>query len=48
MNGDRRRYLGDDPLVNGWDVQGLLLLAVVPVVAAMVGLMTFDRRDLGT
>lgn len=41
-------YLGDDPLVNGWDVQGLLLLAVVPVVAAIVGLVTFDRRDLGT
>lgn len=41
-------YLGDDPLVNGWDMQGLLLLAVVPVVAAVVGLLTFDRRDLGT
>lgn len=40
-------YLEDRPLLEGWDLQGLALLAVVPVVAAVVAFVTFDRRDLG-
>lgn len=40
-------YLEDSPLSEGWDPLGLLLLAIVPVAAAAVALLTFDRRDLG-
>jgi ABC-2 type transport system permease protein len=39
-------YLGDQPLQNGFDVQGLVLLVLVPVIAGVVGLRLFDRRDL--
>lgn len=39
-------YLGDDPLTNGFDVSGLLLLAVIPIVFAAAGLVRFNRRDL--
>ena len=39
-------YLENDPLTNGFDVRGLLLLAIVPVVFAAAGLIRFDRRDL--
>lgn len=40
-------YLGESPLTEGWDPQGLLLLAIVPVVSAAVAFVTFERRDLG-
>jgi len=40
-------YLGSDPLKEGWDLGGLVALAVVAVVAALVGLVAFDRRDVG-
>lgn len=39
-------YLENDPLTNGFDVRGLLLLAMVPIVFAAAGLVRFDRRDL--
>ena len=39
-------YLGDNPLVEGFDLAGLALLAAVPVLAAVVATTTFDRRDL--
>ena len=39
-------YLANNPLDNGFDVQGLMLLSVIPVVAAVVGLVRFERRDL--
>lgn len=39
-------YLADNPLVEGFDVAGLLKLAVIPVAAAAVGWWRFDRRDL--
>ncbi len=39
-------YLGDDPLATGFDVGGLLLLAALTVVAAVAGLVAFERRDL--
>lgn len=39
-------YLGDNPLVEGWDAAGLAKLALVPVVAAAGGWRYFDRRDL--
>lgn len=39
-------YLGEDPLINGFDLGGLALLACIPIVAAAVALVTFDRRDL--
>lgn len=39
-------YLEDDPLLEGFDVQGLILLAIVPIVAAAAALVAFDRRDL--
>jgi membrane protein DedA with SNARE-associated domain len=41
-------YLGEEPLTSGWDPGGLALLAIVPVVAAVIALVGFDRRDLGT
>lgn len=40
-------YLEDSPLSDGWDPQGLLLLAAVPVVSAAVAFVTFERRYLG-
>lgn len=39
-------YLGENPLVEGFDVGGLAMLAVVPVAAAAAGWWRFDRRDL--
>lgn len=39
-------YLGENPLVEGFDVGGLLALAVIPVAAAAAGWWQFDRRDL--
>lgn len=39
-------YLERNPLAAGFDLRGLALLAAVPLVAAAVGLVTFDRRDL--
>lgn len=39
-------YLEPEPLANGFDVPNLLLLAAIPVVAAVVGLLAFQRRDL--
>lgn len=39
-------YMESDPLLNGWDVGGLALLAVIPVVAGIGGLALFRRRDL--
>lgn len=39
-------YLEERPLFTGFDWQGIALLAVVPVVAAAVGLMGYVRRDL--
>lgn len=39
-------YLEGDPLLDGFDVQGLLLLAAVPIVAAAAALVAFERRDL--
>lgn len=40
-------YLEDSPLSDGWDPQGLLLLALVPIVAAVGAFTAFERRDLG-
>lgn len=39
-------YLGGDPLIEGFDVGGLVRLAIVPVVAAGAGWWAIDRRDL--
>lgn len=39
-------YLEDSPLLEGFDVQGLILLALVPIAAAAPALVVFDRRDL--
>lgn len=39
-------YLENDPLTNGFDVRGLLLLAMIPIVFGAAGLVRFDRRDL--
>jgi ABC-2 type transport system permease protein len=39
-------YLGERPLQNGVDVSGLLLLVAVPVIAGLLGLRWFERRDL--
>lgn len=40
-------FLGGDPLVAGIDVEGFALLAGLTLVAAVVGLARFRRRDLG-
>ncbi len=40
-------YLGENPLDNGFDVFGLLRLAIIPPVAAAAGWVRFLRRDLG-
>lgn len=39
-------YMGGAPLVNGFDLRGLALLAIVPIVSAGTGLLLFRRRDL--
>ena len=39
-------FLEDSPLLTGFDMQGLALLAVVPIVAAIGALLGFTRRDL--
>lgn len=39
-------YLGESPLTNGFDLAGLGLLALVPLVATFVAFAAFDRRDL--
>ena len=39
-------YLANNPLVEGFDLQGLALLATVPIVAVIAGTVMFDRRDL--
>lgn len=39
-------YVGNDPLVNGFDWGGLALLAALAVAAAVAGLWRFGRRDL--
>lgn len=41
-------FLENDPLQEGFDVRGLLLLATIPVVAGIGGLVAFRRRDLMT
>ncbi len=41
-------YLGNEPLVNGWDLVGLGLMGAVVVVSLPVALGTFARRDFGT
>ncbi|GGI07674.1 ABC transporter permease subunit [Egicoccus halophilus] len=40
-------YLGEDPLVEGFDGVGLSLLAALAVVAALAGLVRYRHRDLG-
>ena len=39
-------YVGEKPIVNGFDWGGLALLAGLAVVAAVLGLWRFRRRDL--
>jgi ABC-2 type transport system permease protein len=39
-------YLEPNPLAGGTDLGDVALLAVVPVLAALAGLLRFDRRDL--
>lgn len=39
-------YLGGDPLLDGLDIGGLILLAAVPVIAGVAGWWMIDRRDL--
>lgn len=39
-------YLGNDPLIEGFDLRGLGLLATIPILAAIAGLQSFRRRDL--
>ena len=39
-------FIDSSPLIKGWDLQGLLLLAALPVVAAVAGLAGVRRRDL--
>lgn len=41
-------YLGNKPLMNGWDVGGVGLLAAVVVLAVPVALVSFANRDFGT
>ncbi|CAN5799387.1 hypothetical protein BH23ACT12_BH23ACT12_15540 [soil metagenome] len=41
-------YLGSKPLMNGWDLGGIGLLAAVVVLALPVALATFANRDFGT
>lgn len=39
-------YLGNEPISEGFDLAGLALLALVPLIAGAVGMIAFDRRDL--
>ncbi|MGH1489152.1 MAG: ABC transporter permease [Acidimicrobiales bacterium] len=39
-------YLGQDPLIDGFDWAGLAKLAVIPVLAAAIAAAMFPRRDL--
>lgn len=39
-------YLENDPLTQGFDTRGLILLALVPTVASIAGLVGIGRRDL--
>lgn len=39
-------YIGHDPLAGGSDPAGLVLLAALPVVFGVAGLVKFTRRDL--
>jgi len=39
-------YMGGVPLINGFDLRGLALLALVPIVSAAAGLLFFRHRDL--
>jgi ABC-2 type transport system permease protein len=39
-------YIGNDPVIDGFDVGGLLRLALVPVLAALAGWWAIDHRDL--
>ena len=39
-------YIHESPLLHGLDGGRVLLLAMVPIVAAVVGLVRFSRRDL--
>lgn len=39
-------YLGQDPLINGFDWSGLAKLAIVTVLAWLVAVATYPRRDL--
>jgi ABC-2 type transport system permease protein len=41
-------YLGADPLTTGWDPAGLALLAGVGLLAAVLAVVAFERRDVGT
>lgn len=40
-------YLGGNPLQNGFQVGYLLVLVVIVAVLAVLGMVTFERRDLG-
>jgi ABC-2 type transport system permease protein len=39
-------YIEAGPVVNGWDIPGLVLLATLTVVAAAIGIAVFRKRDL--
>lgn len=39
-------YMGGVPLLNGFDLRGLGLLALIPLGSAIAGLLLFRRRDL--
>ncbi len=39
-------YLEHEPLTNGFDLRGIVLLAAVPIVATAGALFQFNRRDL--
>lgn len=41
-------YLANDPLTDGFDRPGTFRLAVVPIIAAVIGWYAVDRRDLMT
>lgn len=41
-------YLSGEPLVNGWDLAGIALLAGVVAIALPVALLGFRNRDFGT
>ncbi|MFA9444132.1 ABC transporter permease subunit [Egicoccus sp. AB-alg6-2] len=40
-------YLGGDPLIEGFDVGGLALLAALTVIAGGAGVLRYRQRDLG-